>query len=119
MAQLWLNLPASKKMNKPKYQPIVAKDIPVVPLYRVAPDATKASPATVAGDASKAAGGDNPMEAKCDNPDVPAAAAAADGSVRLIAGNLNGVKGAARTESPVELWDATLKVRVHECSIRS
>tara|TARA_B110000977_G_scaffold19505_1_gene23477 strand:- start:18202 stop:19242 length:1041 start_codon:yes stop_codon:yes gene_type:complete len=32
MAQLWLNLPAKHKMDAPKYQPIVAKDIPVVEL---------------------------------------------------------------------------------------
>ncbi len=29
-AQLWLNLPASNKMTKPKYRPILKKDIPVV-----------------------------------------------------------------------------------------
>ena len=111
MAQLWLNLPASKKMNKPKYQPIVAKNIPVVPLYRVAdPKATPAAAPAAAAATGEEAEGANAMETKCENPD------AADGSVRLIAGNLNGVKGSAKTESPVELWDATLKVNVLECS---
>ena len=32
MCQLWLNLPAKHKMDPPKYQPILAKDIPVAPL---------------------------------------------------------------------------------------
>ena len=32
MAQLWLNLPKKDKMKKPRYQPILAKQIPVVPL---------------------------------------------------------------------------------------
>jgi len=32
MAQLWVNLPAKDKMTPPRYQPILAKDIPVVKL---------------------------------------------------------------------------------------
>ena len=32
MCQLWLNLPAAKKMTKPNYQPILAGDIPEVAL---------------------------------------------------------------------------------------
>jgi redox-sensitive bicupin YhaK (pirin superfamily) len=32
MAQLWVNLPAKHKMSPPHYQPIVAADIPSVPL---------------------------------------------------------------------------------------
>uniref|UniRef100_A0A7S1BEC4 Pirin N-terminal domain-containing protein n=1 Tax=Corethron hystrix TaxID=216773 RepID=A0A7S1BEC4_9STRA len=32
MAQLWLNLPAKHKMDAPRYQPILAKDIPIVAL---------------------------------------------------------------------------------------
>jgi quercetin 2,3-dioxygenase len=32
MVQLWVNLPAAKKMSTPRYQPIVDSDIPVVPL---------------------------------------------------------------------------------------
>merc|ERR1719487_135974 len=31
MAQLWVNLPAAKKMTPPKYQAILAKSIPTVP----------------------------------------------------------------------------------------
>jgi len=32
MVQLWVNLPAKYKMSPPKYQPILNKDIPAVPL---------------------------------------------------------------------------------------
>ena len=32
MAQLWVNLPAKYKMTEPKYQPILSRDIPVIPL---------------------------------------------------------------------------------------
>ena len=32
MAQLWVNLPKEKKMTKPRYQPILDKDIPKAPL---------------------------------------------------------------------------------------
>jgi len=32
MAQLWVNLPAAEKMSPPRYQEILAKQIPVVPL---------------------------------------------------------------------------------------
>nr|WP_174506848.1 pirin family protein [Acinetobacter sp. Marseille-Q1620] len=32
MVQLWVNLPASDKMNPPKYQTLAAQDIPVIPL---------------------------------------------------------------------------------------
>ena len=32
MAQLWVNLPAKDKLSPPHYQPIVAADIPSVPL---------------------------------------------------------------------------------------
>ena len=32
MCQLWVNLPAKDKMHAPRYQPILDKDIPVVPL---------------------------------------------------------------------------------------
>jgi hypothetical protein len=60
MAQLWLNLPAKDKMNAPKYQPILSKDVPSVPLP------------------------------------------SGKGSVSIIAGELNGVKGPAFTHSPVK-----------------
>jgi hypothetical protein len=91
MAQLWLNLPASQKMAAPNYQPLAAKDIPTVPLFRV-PAVTPAAAGT----------------AEATAPAAPACAA--DGLVRLVAGSLGGVAGAAQTASPVELWDATLEV---------
>lgn len=66
MCQLWLNLPKKNKMDKPAYQPILAKDIP---------------------------------------------AAQVDGAtVRVIAGSCAGVKGPAKTHSPVNLWDIDLPV---------
>jgi hypothetical protein len=66
MMQLWVNLPARHKMAEPGYQPILAKDIPVVAL---------------AGDA---------------------------GTVRVIAGEFDGMPGAAKTFTPVTLLDANL-----------
>ena len=67
MCQLWLNLPAKHKMDPPRYQPILASQIPSVPL----------------GD------GDN----------------SEDGFVRVIAGEFKGVKGPAKTFTPVSLWN--------------
>ena len=65
VAQLWVNLPAKDKMTAPRYQPIVAGQIPTVEL----------------------AGG---------------------GRLRVIAGEAEGVKGPARTFTPVNLWDLRL-----------
>lgn len=78
MCQLWLNLPAKHKMDPPKYQPILKGEIPTVEL----------GPAADAGAECRAAG--------------------AAGSVRLIAGELGGVRGPATTFSSVELWDVHL-----------
>lgn len=66
MVQLWVNLPASEKMSKPRYQGILNAQIPVVDL--------------------------------------------GSGSVaRIIAGTWGSAKGAARTVTPVELFDLRLK----------
>ena len=70
MCQLWLNLPAKHKMDPPRYQPILAKDIAVVPI--------------------SADGSD-------------------DGVVRVIAGEFRGVKGPAKTFTPVDLWNVEIK----------
>jgi quercetin 2,3-dioxygenase len=67
MAQLWVNLPKAHKMDKPRYQGIVAAEIPVVSL---------------------------PDEA---------------GTVRVIAGELAGIHGAAQTFSEVTVLDAKLR----------
>lgn len=67
MIQLWVNLPAKDKMSDPRYQGIVASDIPVV--------------------------------------DLPGNA----GSLRVIAGNYLMTQGAAKTFSPINLWDMRLK----------
>uniref|UniRef100_A0A7S3LPR6 Pirin N-terminal domain-containing protein n=1 Tax=Aplanochytrium stocchinoi TaxID=215587 RepID=A0A7S3LPR6_9STRA len=69
MIQLWVNLPKAHKMDPPRYQPILAKDIPTQLL------------------SSKDK---------------------ADGGVRIIAGNYDGVKGPAKTFSPVNLWDVQI-----------
>lgn len=65
MVQLWVNLPAAKKMLPPAYQDLRAADIPQQQLP----------------------GG---------------------GRLRLIAGEHEGLAGAARTHSPLELWDLEL-----------
>jgi redox-sensitive bicupin YhaK (pirin superfamily) len=67
MAQLWVNLPAKDKMSAPHYQPIVAADIPSVPL---------------------------PDDA---------------GRVRVIAGLYDGARGPAKTFTPVNVWDVSLR----------
>ena len=66
MVQLWVNLPARHKSEKPGYQDIRNKDIPVLDLEEGA------------------------------------------GSLRLIAGEFGHTKGAARTFTPVMLFDVTL-----------
>jgi redox-sensitive bicupin YhaK (pirin superfamily) len=68
MIQLWVNLPAAKKMSKPGYQAITKEQIPVIPF-------------------------------------------STGGHVRIIAGDYNGTKGAAKTFTPVNLWDVILKAR--------
>jgi len=66
MVQLWVNLPAKLKMSPPRYQDILDRQIPVVPL----PDGA--------------------------------------GTVRVIAGEFQDVKGPARTFTPVSVWDVRL-----------
>ncbi len=79
MLQLWVNLPATDKMSAPGYQEIADRTIPVVPL------------AGEEGDGGD--GGDS-----------------GDGSfVRVIAGAYGGVRGPARTFTPVNLWDLRLE----------
>jgi hypothetical protein len=67
MLQLWVNLPAKKKMTAPAYQTLLARDIPAVNLPE------------------------------------------SGGSVRVIAGEFGGVKGPARTFTPVNLLDVRLR----------
>ena len=66
MVQLWVNLPARYKLSPPRYQTLLARDIPSVPL---------------------ADGG---------------------GELRIIAGELAGAKGPARTFTPIDVWDLRL-----------
>lgn len=64
--QLWVNLPKKYKMQKPRYQGIKSKTIPVIDL----PDAS--------------------------------------GTLRIIAGEYNQIKGPALTFTPINLWDIKL-----------
>lgn len=66
MVQLWVNLPAARKMAPPGYQTLLNADIPLVPL---------------------------PDDA---------------GSVRIIAGEFAGLRGPARTFTPMNVWDLRL-----------
>lgn len=85
MCQLWVNLPKKHKMTKPRYQPILSKDIPTVTFDEATTEDISAA-----------------SEEKKD------ATNATTASVRVIAGSLNGVEGPAKTFSPVELWDVTM-----------
>ena len=67
MAQLWVNLPRSHKMTKPRYQPLVASAMGRL--------------------------------------ELPGGA----GLVRIIAGELGGVRGPAETVTPMRVLDASLK----------
>jgi redox-sensitive bicupin YhaK (pirin superfamily) len=82
MCQLWLNLPAKHKMDPPKYQPILAKDIPIAPL---AP--------TREADNEKLKAGENSIRV-----------IAGDEATY-------GVKGAATTHTPVELLDIRIAAK--------
>ncbi|MGH9406534.1 MAG: pirin family protein [Terriglobia bacterium] len=70
MIQLWVNLPKTHKMSKPRYQAILKERIPAVEL----------------------GGG---------------------GYARIIAGELEGIKGPAQTFTPVNLFDVRLKAGNH------
>jgi redox-sensitive bicupin YhaK (pirin superfamily) len=89
MCQLWINLPKTHKMTKPRYQPILKDQIPTVELPLKTP-------------------GQADSEEKKDEPSTPAA------KVRLIAGGEglfeedSVIKGPAKTLSPVQLWDVIL-----------
>ena len=79
MAQLWLNLPAKHKMERPRYQPILFDGIPTVTLEPAPP--AEGEPECEAGEG---------------------------GSARIIAGELHGVRGPAASFSPVNLWELHL-----------
>lgn len=70
MCQLWVNLPKKHKMTKPRYQPILGKDIPEVNLPLGVTE-----PENIIGKA------------------------------RIISGELSDTKGAAKTFTPVQMWD--------------
>jgi quercetin 2,3-dioxygenase len=78
MAQLWVNLPARDKGAPPGYQTLTADTIPTVVLL----DENIMASATGAGEAA--------------------------GTARIIAGELNGMRGPARTFTPLHVWDLRL-----------
>jgi quercetin 2,3-dioxygenase len=92
MCQLWVNLPSKHKMTKPRYQPILKDQIPTVELPL------------------KDAAERKDEEKK----DEPASETTPLAKVRLIAGGEEvfggdkGVKGPAKTFSPVQMWDVIL-----------
>jgi len=88
MCQLWVNLPSRQKMTKPRYQPILAKDIPQVPLLSVHHDAA-----------------DEEDDDVC---------SLDEGYAKVIAGDFRGTKGPARTHTPVNLWIVTLLTKNKE-----
>eukprot|EP00804_Cyclotella_cryptica_P006383 CCRYP_014264-RA/>CCRYP_014264-RA protein AED:0.46 eAED:0.46 QI:0/-1/0/1/-1/1/1/0/313 len=79
MCQLWVNLPAEKKMTKPGYQAILKGDIPSVEIFGASSEV-----------------GECVVQSE------------SIGRVRVIAGSFQGTKGPASTFSPVELWDVIL-----------
>jgi redox-sensitive bicupin YhaK (pirin superfamily) len=81
MIQLWVNLPAEHKMTAPQYQPITKEQIPEVPFI---------GEPVVSCDAS---------ESKSDS----------DGVVKVFAGEYQGVKGPARTFTPIGVYDITFE----------
>ena len=110
MCQLWVNLPAAAKMAQPKYQPILAKDIPVLPLF--CPDdvagagagAGAGAEATVSSDGDAA---DIQSETGQEGAGGPSAASTVS-TVRVITGSYRGQAGAAATHTPMDVWDVDL-----------
>lgn len=86
MCQIWLNLPAKNKMSKPRYQPILDKDIPRVPL----------ASSTDVEETKECTGGEGDIMSDY---------------VRVIAGNYGGIEGAAKTFTPVDLFDMILATK--------
>jgi len=97
MCQLWLNLPAKYKMTKPRYQPILKKQIPTVYMTGKLTQAAAAKKKT-----SQSSSQEEKQESKL------AAAESPNGNVRVIAGTFRGTKGPAKTFTPVDIFDVNL-----------
>jgi quercetin 2,3-dioxygenase len=87
---LYNSLPKKHKLTKPNYQAILKNDIPEVPI-----------PASMS--ASTTSDSKNKDDEASSNHHPPLL-----GTVRLIAGEFHGIRGAAQTFSPVQMWDVTL-----------
>jgi len=107
MCQLWVNLPKKYKMQPPRYQPILSGQVPVVQLKAKGDDADTTTTGEAATTGAAATTGEEC--AAVGGVDGGAAGGQASvGTVRVIAGELHGVRGPAKTFSPVLLWDAAL-----------
>jgi len=93
MFQLWVNLPSSKKMSKPRYQPILAKDIPQVPL-------------AIVGKSGEDDGGGSGSDV--------CTSTVEEGYAKIIAGNFRGTEGPAKTFTPVDMWVVSLLTKQKE-----
>lgn len=100
MCQLWLNLPASHKMNAPRYQPILRGDIPEIPLRPFGGEAKKGGGSTAGGEAKD--------RAQCSADDLDDTLMT-HGSVRIIAGSIGSTEGPASTATPVNMWDIRIR----------
>lgn len=96
MCQLWVNLPSTKKMTKPRYQAILADTITSAALVATPlQHNTESAPTSAA--ASVAAASDVSSSTET------------DGIVRIIAGNFGDVKGPALTFTPVTVLDVSVQ----------
>jgi redox-sensitive bicupin YhaK (pirin superfamily) len=87
MVQLWVNLPKEFKMVAPRYQPILNKDIPVVPVGATEEDGST-----------------------CSEPGARVRVISGEFHHGLAPGTAEGLvtKGPALTYSPVDLWDVAI-----------
>ena len=88
MVQMWVNLPSAHKMTDPKYQTIRRTDMPIIELLDENRDAEHHA---------DAANQINPTNQRV------------IGTAAIIAGDWQGVTGAASTFSAINLWDMVLQ----------
>tara|TARA_R110002073_G_scaffold332368_1_gene518130 strand:+ start:292 stop:1353 length:1062 start_codon:yes stop_codon:yes gene_type:complete len=100
MVQLWVNLPSAHKLTAPKYQTIKRAEIPIVELTD-----------NNGNNDNKNDHGNQSANASIDsasNATPNAALNATIGTAAIIAGDWQGVIGAASTFTPINLWDIEL-----------
>ena len=84
MAQMWVNLPQQHKLTDAHYQALERATLPTTTLY-----------------------GDNDVDRNADDSDYSSNQSPI-GQATIIAGDFNGVTGAARTFTPINVWDIEL-----------